>query len=739
MLRKINFLVLGCAFIVINSAAAADKDFGNRPMGAQRMGGGIYEHQIYSASSKDSLNWTRDGQLLFDHASVPDAIVTKEGTIFLYFMDASEGHLLAVAKSTDQGKTWQKSSVIINGKERTDAVDPCPVLLDDGRIRLYYFGNFKEMGMRQGPGMQKGGFRNGEFQRGGFRRPPGQFGFRHEQDFPMQKPQGFKQKGDFSLEKGQGPRQREEEDHKFYSAISSDGVHFEEEGICLTDKMITDPDVVKTDTGWKMMVSKGRELLIASSPDGKDFTLSDEILSSQGAVSETIAVDGGYRTYISGGNGIYSQFTKDFEYWKNEGQRLGPESGKIIADPSVIKLPDGTYKMFYKEMPTRGTESQNQQRPEGPGRRFDETAVQEGVEIKVSTQASDSSLSMELKNTWELSQGTHRLEIIQINDHEIMLVVVQPEGEMGRVGMIKHQAYRFDINGWKQIGKPFPVTWVTSDYGDPADHRAVIVNGELVVVYQTLVIKEEFKGRGHQPGPAEPRAKNQSLMLARFTLDGQEILRRPIVAHATDYDEDNFPDFCIVWRGDRLFMSTGMKDGFKIREVSLEGEVLNTHKIHAGWGSSLSSIGNSFLGTDPLQMFSFTGPPSWTLTLTTFDKEFKSVSALKFPTEDREQIFPTGCLKAGGYTYVGYISRSSGGSMDEKQNPYYPYLKILDNQGRVVADIKVGPGVAGHGHPTLLMINDRLFYAFSQRASRGGSMMAPQVVVKEYIKQDNSP
>src|SRR5262245_47199542 len=139
--------------------------------------------------------------------------------------------------------------------------------------------------------------------------------------------------------------------------------------------------------------------------------------------------------------------------------------------------------------------------------------------------------------TRTLAEGTHRPEVLALPDGGVMIVVVQPEGQLG-VGQVKHKAYRFDAN-WNRIGDPFVVTRITEEFGEPADARAAFVNGELVVIYRWLI----FGAAAPQGGPAENAAREQSLMMSRFTLGGQEVDRRPIVAHVTDFSQDNFPDF----------------------------------------------------------------------------------------------------------------------------------------------------------------------------------------------------
>ncbi|MBI1870088.1 MAG: exo-alpha-sialidase [Chlamydiae bacterium] len=296
MFQKIGFMIL------FSSLCSA---WGEGPS-AQELGKGIYRHQVLSATSYDSIHWTPDGKVLFDHASVPDAVITKEGVIFLYFMDASQGHDLAVAISSDFGKTWKKEKVMIEDKARMDAVDPCPVLIKDGKIRLYYYGNFG-----RGPMGPPFGNRLGE---------------------------GFEILG-----------KPVEKDHLICCALSDDGIHFKGEELCLSAPNVTDPDVIKIEDGWKMFLSQGRDLLSASSSDGVKFVWDGKMISRSGAVSKTIAVNGGYRTYKSG-RGIESQFTTDFLHWQEEGVCLSSKEGEVMGDPSVILLPDGTYKMFYKRV-----------------------------------------------------------------------------------------------------------------------------------------------------------------------------------------------------------------------------------------------------------------------------------------------------------------------------------------------------------------------------------------------------
>lgn len=102
---------------------------------------GPYSDKIGYATSTDLVHWSDSGKTLAEHASVPGAAV-KDGTIYLYFVDvATDGisEQLGLMKSTDQGETWSEKEIIkISGAENKVPVDPTPLVLPDGRFRLYY-------------------------------------------------------------------------------------------------------------------------------------------------------------------------------------------------------------------------------------------------------------------------------------------------------------------------------------------------------------------------------------------------------------------------------------------------------------------------------------------------------------------------------------------------------------------------------------------------------------------------
>lgn len=252
-----------------------------------------YYHQVYSASSTDGKTWTKLGKMLFDHSSVPGAVI-KDGVIYLYFVDASEEtDQLSVAISNNLGKTFTKSKVTNPQMSDCNMVDPHPELVD-GKIRLYYLGNFSRI---------------------------------------------------MEMEK-QG-----ETAFKIYSAQSSDGINFTNQQEAYASKEPnTDPDIFATENDWRMFVSNGKGLdLVTSQDGGVTFTKDKNFSWNEGGISDTFNYDGTYRTYYCGqGGGISTATGANIGKLTKEQSSVVDEQGKTTCDPSVIQLPDKTYLMFYK-------------------------------------------------------------------------------------------------------------------------------------------------------------------------------------------------------------------------------------------------------------------------------------------------------------------------------------------------------------------------------------------------------
>lgn len=363
------------------------------------------------------------------------------------------------------------------------------------------------------------------------------------------------------------------------------------------------------------------------------------------------------------------------------------------------------------------------------------TATEETATTVETATSSTQDVMLTYVTTWVLSLGTHRPEILATPSGELYVIVVEPKpNPTDPSAQIKHQAYHFDADG-NQLEDPFPVTTITSEYGDPSDQRALIVEDELVVVYQTNVW-EGWRPPQNAIGPMEDYSLSQSLMLARFTLDGTLIKRVPIIANAEPGSQENFPDHAMTWHDGRLFVTTGTGDqALHIREIDLDGTILSTQTFEAGREEDIGSeVGNSlYVDTQgSLVLLSGNGPNSTdSILLTTFNDDWTVFSSNLLPSSGREETFPTGHATYENLELVSYIARETGGSAtDFTSNPYSPYLKVIDVNGTVLADEKLGENGAQHVHPTVAVLDDRIFIAWSKRVDG-----QPQVQIAEYALQ----
>jgi hypothetical protein len=346
----------------------------------------------------------------------------------------------------------------------------------------------------------------------------------------------------------------------------------------------------------------------------------------------------------------------------------------------------------------------------------------------------DGQLTLSHVSTMEMAVGTHRPEIRVRADGGLIVVVVEPGPGANETGRIKHQAYRFDAD-LQQEGEPFPVAAIDATYGEPADHRAMLVGDELVVVYQALNYGEDKPVGGG--GPSEDFATDQSLMMARFDMQGNELMRGAIVARATDFTEDNFPDHCMLWTGDNLLVSTGTRaDLLRVREVDLDGGILATHTIPTSNDGIGTNIGNSMhMNGDQVRFVASLGPVGpGRITVNALDDAFAVNRLASVGDDSLERHFPTDSQVVGDYTLVAYIARELGGDRDMLLNPYGARLAVLNSSLELVDDIAVGEGGFAHVHPTMAYLGDRLYLAWSKRSDRG----APQVQVACYKVSDAS-
>lgn len=250
---------------------------------------GPYKDKVSYATSKDLLTWVDQKTIITTHASVPGAIL-KDGVIYLYFVDvATDGvaEKTGFMTSRDNGLTWsEKTNAKFTGIGDKVPVDPAPFLMDDGKIRLYYF----------------------------------------------------------DINEG---RSGTKATNKIYSAISTDGVNFtQEEGIRFAKNDIYDPFVLKDGSTWRLYVGQieGNSVVSATSTDGLTFT--EEGVAYTGGAVPFVQKEGS--TYYLFTAGINIASSTDGSKFTSTGKSFLSGSGKVTADPSVLKLADGTYLMFYK-------------------------------------------------------------------------------------------------------------------------------------------------------------------------------------------------------------------------------------------------------------------------------------------------------------------------------------------------------------------------------------------------------
>lgn len=264
---------------------------------------GPFYHQVYSAVSTDGLNWTTDGKMLFDHASVPGAVITGDNTIFVYFVDGTSSvkNGPAVAKSTDLGQTWTEYATVFSNplSDKFCGADPEVELLDDETIRLYLI------------------------------------------CFPMSKISN---------------QSKQKVQSQVISALSTDGINFTiEDGqrvLSQSGETLTDSDVIKIGDLWKMYISSGPKVVSLTSNDGLTFTRDDGFRNTTGAVTGSYLINENLaRHYYCAQDGIRSATSSGGEWTTESGIRIAMGENKMVCDPTIIKLPDGTYKMFYKIQP----------------------------------------------------------------------------------------------------------------------------------------------------------------------------------------------------------------------------------------------------------------------------------------------------------------------------------------------------------------------------------------------------
>lgn len=274
--------------------------------------GNLKSHAAYFTTSSDPNQFTDSVDPIFTAASVPEVVALTQdspagnaGDLLLYFVDAENftgpnTESLGYAKSTDGGQTWsEKQHITIADKVNAGAVvDPSAVQLDDGRVRLYYFGSKVTSG---DPASAPG-------------------------------------------------------DHVIYSAISDDGLNFTiEPGERFHLAQVTDPEVVRLDDAWIMYISIGPTTAITTSTDGLTFTATGVTWDGGGVPGAFVDAADVVHLYGCGQGGIMTQTSADGVHFDSSTQPTRALSyAGVICDPSPVLLANGTIGMVYKKIDEAG-------------------------------------------------------------------------------------------------------------------------------------------------------------------------------------------------------------------------------------------------------------------------------------------------------------------------------------------------------------------------------------------------
>lgn len=260
--------------------------------------------QLLFATSTDGITFAPTGERFTAQGNVPDAVVTDDGTIFVYYIGQSisaKDENTVVATSTDDGKTWTYHFLQLeNFPSPRDPSDPDVVLLSNGAFRMFYTDSLSAT----------------------------KTGIRY--------------------------------------ADSADGFTFTYGGVALEAPLsVADSTTFLADNTWTMIVIDHTEgfpfkQYRATSTDGKNFVYQGDLGPITGPegdyfLSNPLPGDASLRFFGFPGSGksIQSFTSEDAITWTAASQTslssnaLALQGGTYLQDSTVAKLTNGTYLMIY--------------------------------------------------------------------------------------------------------------------------------------------------------------------------------------------------------------------------------------------------------------------------------------------------------------------------------------------------------------------------------------------------------
>lgn len=138
--------------------------------------------------------------------------------------------------------------------------------------------------------------------------------------------------------------------HSIYSASSADGITFSEDGLVFTSDAGNDPDAFPLGDGFALFTSTGPTLTFATATTiNGPYGGSSEFSWFGGGGPSTIEVNGSTQVFYCGANGIdvATLITDPVSLSPFSSALVNPFGEGHICDPTVVRLSDGTYRMYY--------------------------------------------------------------------------------------------------------------------------------------------------------------------------------------------------------------------------------------------------------------------------------------------------------------------------------------------------------------------------------------------------------